>query len=132
MRMSITPIEEGGDHGHDEPSEASQSSGVRNVVGAVLAGFKRAGRRFVARLRDPFGVAPGAGYARRGSQLRVSGQRRLTAARESGTENGRDEPRALPDGTTAEAEKEDDSLRVYDPDRSEAYISSDTWETVER
>jgi hypothetical protein len=29
-------------------------------------------------------------------------------------------------------EQEEGALRVYDPERSEAYVTSDTWETVER
>jgi len=59
----------------------------------------------------------------------VSGQRKLESGRP------RDEPPSrgnLPGSTELTAEREDGSLRVYNPELSDAYIASDTWVDVER
>jgi hypothetical protein len=124
--MSITPIEEDGEHRDGDPSGRNEVSGVRGFVASVVAGLRLVGRRLLGQLRDPFGVAPqrsGSAHSQRG----VTGQKRLTAGEESS-----EQPQPLPDGVQVCTEQEADALRVYDPEQSEAYITSDTWEAVEQ
>jgi len=129
--MSITPIEEDGNSPDQEPSGGDKSSGVRGLVGSLLSTLKQSGRTLVRRLRDPFGVAPKRSAATPHSQLRVSGQKRLTAASRTSEDSGQ-RPQPLPDATSVCSERKEEELRVYDPERGEAYITSDTWQDVER
>jgi hypothetical protein len=124
--MSITPIEEDGKHRDGDPSGRNEVSGVRDFVASVVAGLRLVGRRLLGQLRDPFGVAPqrsGSAHSQRGAKR----QNRLTAGEEP-----EEQARRLPDGIQVCTEQEEGALRVYDPERSDAYVTSDTWETVER
>lgn len=128
--MSITPIE--GDEnaksgGDDRPS---RRSGVRARLRGVLDSLGNHVRSFLQRLRGSGSSSAGETTRdSRGSRLRVSGQRKLTSGKSSESAPRRGN---LPGSTDLTAEREGDSLRVYNPELSDAYITSDTWQEIER
>lgn len=133
--MSITPVE-GGEDRETQPESASRS-GVRARVSSFLGALGSRLREFLGRTRGqdrspPSGPPSETPRGNGGSgQLRLAGQGRLESGREYG---GRQEVRELPANrkTDLAMERDGDLLRVYDPDASDAYVASDTWQTVKR
>ena len=145
--MGLTPIESRSDE-ESEPRGGQDSPGVRQRVWRTVA-------RLVADALDGLGALlfPATGQSdytvrgkrdRRPQQKRKSRERReATAIRRSGQarlESGAGQSReSIADDEPAhrrdlriEAQVRGDTLRVYDPDSDDAYITSDSYERVER
>lgn len=135
--MSITPIGEGEDSENGESSR-DPGSGVR---ARLRSWFESVGRG-IRKLRQQFQInSSGEPKAERTpdhkkGEIRVGGQRRLEGPRstargdesaETPTVHGQ-----LPSGTSIDAEQNGDTFCLYDPELPDAYITSDTWEDIER
>jgi len=146
--MGLTPIEDRSDAGDGTP-RGDDTRGVRqrlraavsHLVGDVLG---RISALLPASEDDRGAVSPNRGRGDRSTRndgiqreeaaIRPSGQARLESGR------GKQQlPARRTDKTPvhrrklqAEARRRGDTLRVYDPDREDAYITSDVYERVER
>lgn len=141
--MSITPIE-----GDGEPESASETDQRRRagVSARVLAALGVVGSRLRSALQvfRPSTTESSSGHSAdtAQTQLRVSGQHQLESSYQSdGDRSGENNEQLqgqppsrgnLPGSADVTAEQRGESLRVYNPELPEAYISSDVWEDVER
>lgn len=131
--MSLTPIED-----EDVPDEAgtaaaSSESGVRGRLRA-------AGRWLLERLRS---MRPSTASADEATSERERTNRVLLAPRGESESTDQTLPEPAADSPTArpampgeesdvDTERDGDSFRVYDPNDSDAYVTSDEWVPVER
>ena len=129
--MSITPVRE--DDGETRESTREANPGVRARWQSWLASVAR-------RIRSTLGSAETESDAHdpetaQSGQIRVSGRRKLTGSHEPPPQSGDDglppARRMLPDGTDIDAKRDGETLRIYDPQREEAFMLSDTWTDVE-
>ena len=127
--MSITPIK--GDAGRaDDDSSPAERTGVRARLRSWFSSVSTRVRTLFGRRRTE---EVEESRTERG-QIRVTGQRRLAPTKQ--TTDGQtieDAPHreSFSGSTDVDAERDGDSLRVFNPNLDEAYITSDTWEEVE-
>jgi hypothetical protein len=129
--MSITPVEED-EEGRNREAARQERPGVRARVRSWLGALCRR----VSRLFRPTEDGERTESTRSG-EIRVAGQQRLAANREStaDSDTGSTPPPArgtLPGSTGVDTKQEGQTLRVYDPEHEEAFISSDTWTDIEQ
>lgn len=136
--MSITPAEGDGKGGQENRELAcDQRQGVRARVRSWLQSIGQRIRELCQESADADSDAPPSERSsdHQKGEIRVSGQRRLEDPQQSSTrtvgssDQSAVQPR-LPGTGGGEAER--DGNRLYDPDQPDAYITSDTWEDVER
>jgi|AntRauTorcE11898_2_1112593.scaffolds.fasta_scaffold18050_2 hypothetical protein len=135
--MSITPVEGDREDGQENREVASdQHQGVRARVRSWLQSIGRQ----LWNLRQQSNSSERGSTAKRSSddkkgEIRVSGQRRLEGPRCTPTRavESVDITTRQPELPGAsEGDTERDGNRLYNPDRPDAYITSDTWEDIER
>ncbi len=127
--MRNTPTEGVADRRErDQSGSGRSSSGVRGVVGSLLTKIRQTGRLLHQRIPGSDGTVPNRSSDDRHTRRSGGDRNRLTASKTDGDQ----QPRPLPDGPQVCIEHDKDALRVYDPARNGAYISSDTWQRIER
>ena len=133
--MSITPIE-GGEERDESVTSQTEQEGVRARLRSWLASVSERVRSAIVTGSASDSDTPTATtHVRRTGEIRVGGQRRLADDYESVTDDERaatSHRGALPGSADIDAKQEGDTLCVYNPKLDEEYISSDTWEPVER
>lgn len=130
--MSITPIEGDSDHQPPGQSDATAPSGVWGRLRAAVRWLR-------TRLPPRGSRAPRRdhGSDRTGSvDADVNSDADSISATKALSEPSAARPVARPalpsERTDIDTERAGDSVRVFDPDDPEAYITSDTWMSVER
>lgn len=138
--MGLTPIEDHNDGG-EQSADSETPPGVFQQVRTALSGL-------VGRVADGLwgllGSPNGRGFDHRSdgrserehvsdaTAIKPGGQARL----ESGTDTRQEQPTEATPAHRRELDVEgrlqDGTLRVYDPDSQDAYVSSDVYERIER
>lgn len=130
--MSITPVGEDGAGGQENRELAcDQRQGVRARVRSWLQSIGRRLRKVSQLSRDSASNSSTERSAdRHKGEIRVSGQRRLEGSQRAESVELATVRPELPG--TGDDNTERDGNRLHNPDRPAAYITSDTWEDVER
>lgn len=139
--MSTTPVEGDGSEGESGPAS-------RDVRGRLRAFVRSVSRRIRRGLRTLLGGGATDGVqeasesdrstAGTGTAIRVGGQRRLEGDRAappavSRADGGEPRPAVPPRReTSVEGQIDGGRFRVYDAERSEAYVESDYWEQIRK
>jgi hypothetical protein len=138
--MSFTPIEGETGTGEQTPDE-SATPGVRRLLYRAASGLVSG---VLDRLPGPFPRGesgdvtddhPGQDPPRRETTIQPSGQARLEGEREEAqlvADTPPDPPVVVNQETPVEATVDDDTLRLHQPDSTEAYITSDVYRRIER
>ncbi len=136
--MSITPVEGDGKRDQEDKRLAcDQRQGVRARVRSWLQSIGQQIRNLRRGPTDSDSDSSASEQSsdRQKGEIRVSGQRRLEDPQQSSTrdvesvEPSTAQPK-LPSAGDGDTEREGN--RLYDPNQPDAYITSDTWEDVER
>jgi hypothetical protein len=135
--MSITPVERDGEGDQEDRELAwNRRQGVRARVKSWLQSVGRGLRNLRQRFHgaDSDSPTPERSPDDKQGEIRVGGQRRLeprsTTERDADSAETSSVRRGLPSTDDGDAER--DGNRLHNPDRPDAYITSDTWEDIER